>query len=350
MAIVVGARSGTPAPKLSKALTAMARDTVEAGRKVFVIRLDGSPAVVFDDDLNSTASNGPAFERDVNRHMESIARAFREKATAARPEADVLAAIGIAARSVGEGGNVVVLDSALATKGDLNFRQDGMLSADPVEVAESLKRNDALPGLAGRRVLFEGLGNTVEPQPPLGERGVKNLGLIWAQVAKAAGAACTFVNATPSSRMALRGTPPVTVVPVPPPVPSIKACGDTKLTEAHSVGFVRGEAEFREPGAARKTLGRLAEVLAGSGKRVELIGTTSSEGDRQYNLRLSRARAEKVRDTLVELGIPGDRVTARGVGTDWPDNVQDVTAGGAVIPAAAARNRKVIVRLPACPA
>ena len=47
---------------------------------------------------------------------------------------------------------------------------------------------------------------------------------------------------------------------------------------------------------------------------VAVIGHTDTVGGLEYNDKLSRARAERMRDMLVELGIPPERIQAAGRG------------------------------------
>jgi OOP family OmpA-OmpF porin len=51
---------------------------------------------------------------------------------------------------------------------------------------------------------------------------------------------------------------------------------------------------------------------------VEISGHTDSDGDRDYNVDLSRRRAESVKKFLVDKGIESNRLHTRGVGPDEP--------------------------------
>lgn len=51
---------------------------------------------------------------------------------------------------------------------------------------------------------------------------------------------------------------------------------------------------------------------------VEVQGHTDDQGTDEYNLKLSQARAESVRDYLVRTGVPADRLLARGYGESLP--------------------------------
>ncbi len=52
--------------------------------------------------------------------------------------------------------------------------------------------------------------------------------------------------------------------------------------------------------------------------RIQIVGHTDDVGKREYNLELSRARAESVRTYLIEQGLAPERITTRGAGPDEP--------------------------------
>ena len=71
---------------------------------------------------------------------------------------------------------------------------------------------------------------------------------------------------------------------------------------------------------------------------IVVIGHTDTVGGLEYNDRLSRARADRLREMLVDLGIPPDRITAAGRGkrellVPTEDNVSE------------ARNRRVEINV-----
>ena len=51
---------------------------------------------------------------------------------------------------------------------------------------------------------------------------------------------------------------------------------------------------------------------------MEISGHTSSEGDKDFNQKLSQDRADSVKQWLVDKGIPSERIKTRGVGPDEP--------------------------------
>lgn len=72
--------------------------------------------------------------------------------------------------------------------------------------------------------------------------------------------------------------------------------------------------------------------------KVIVAGHTDNTGDTLNNLNLSQKRAETVRQYLVDQGIDGSRLTARGYGDTEPTATNDTAAGRA-------QNRRVELRV-----
>lgn len=73
-------------------------------------------------------------------------------------------------------------------------------------------------------------------------------------------------------------------------------------------------------------------------KKIRVEGHTDSSGEAEANQQLSQQRADAVRLALIELGIAEDRITATGMGQDFPIASNEDDAGRA-------RNRRVDVIL-----
>jgi OmpA-OmpF porin, OOP family len=84
----------------------------------------------------------------------------------------------------------------------------------------------------------------------------------------------------------------------------------------------------------------LTEIAEGLKKyprlKVELQGHTDNSGADAYNLTLSQKRASAVRDYLLQQGVPGSQLTARGYGESQPVD-SNATAEGR------AKNRRVVM-------
>lgn len=102
----------------------------------------------------------------------------------------------------------------------------------------------------------------------------------------------------------------------------VNAVGCVRTDEAQSVVLSGVSFEFnsdRLTANARNILTKTADALKGQADlRVELAGHTDSVGSAEYNLELSRERAEAVRNYLIDMGVSEDRLVARGYGEQKP--------------------------------
>lgn len=99
--------------------------------------------------------------------------------------------------------------------------------------------------------------------------------------------------------------------------------------------FAVGETELLA--SAEQNLNDVIELLESEpDKAIRIEGHTDSTGPAALNLRLSEARANAVRDALIELGIDPSRLNAVGMGEDFPIATNQSEDGRA-------RNRRVDV-------
>ena len=90
--------------------------------------------------------------------------------------------------------------------------------------------------------------------------------------------------------------------------------------------FDTGKYDLRQP--TREALARLSGiVLAHPGLKLEIEGHTDSTGSDELNQTLSEQRADTVRGYLVQQGLAGDSITARGFGKTSPV-ADNATAAG----------------------
>jgi outer membrane protein OmpA-like peptidoglycan-associated protein len=101
--------------------------------------------------------------------------------------------------------------------------------------------------------------------------------------------------------------------------------------------FASGQAQLVEGG--RSSLEEVVDLLQTEpDKKIRVEGHTDSSGGPEANLQLSEQRANAVRDALINLGVSADRITALGMGQDFPITSNEDEAGRA-------RNRRVDVIL-----
>lgn len=90
--------------------------------------------------------------------------------------------------------------------------------------------------------------------------------------------------------------------------------------------FDTNKAELRSEGA--RSVQKLADFFKEYPERKALIeGFTDSTGSSSYNQDLSERRANEVRNTMVRMGVNGDRVSIRGYGEANPVASNETTAG-----------------------
>ncbi|UOZ11333.1 OmpA family protein [Amycolatopsis sp. WQ 127309] len=351
LAVAAGGRAGSPQPilpeqvgRIVQAAVATVPDHTE-GPKVSVVSVDGRPEATATATFYSDANNTPNLDNDRAGFVRKFATAV-SSVRAKVAEADVLGALAVAARATGDGaGTVVLVDSGLQTVAPLDFRQPGLLDADPGEVAGAL--GDAVPDLRHKTVLLAGIGDTAAPQEPLDTARHSQLTELYKAIAKAGKADCVAVLPEPHNGVAPTGVPPVGAVPVPlPDNLDLDQSAKLVLPDDGKVGFQPDRAEFRDAAAAGEVIAPVARWLAARSSRgVRLTGTTARTGDREGQTALADARANAVAGLLVERGARREQVATVGVGSYFDGYVPDHNPDGSLIPAAAARNRTVIVEV-----
>lgn len=101
--------------------------------------------------------------------------------------------------------------------------------------------------------------------------------------------------------------------------------------------FASGEAQLVEGG--RSSLEEVVDLLQTEpDKKIRVEGHTDSSGNSDANLLLSEQRAQAVREALISLGVASERVSALGMGEDFPIASNEDEDGRA-------RNRRVDVIL-----
>jgi len=345
LAVVVGAHSNMPGAALAGTALAARERALDSQAYLAIVVADGNPFVagqagsLLTRDSNSVIQRR---DRDANRQVVDTELA---DAKATTPETDLLTALDVASRTISSQPGrhtIVVLDSGLSTVAPLDFRTPGLIDSDPAELAASLKTARQLPDLAGDDVVFQGLGDTAAPQVELGRPQRAGLIDIWVAIAKAAGAHDVQVEKSPLTAQPQTGLPSVSPVVL----DNGMSCTATVVTlTGGDVGFLPDSAEFKDRAAATALVGPIAERLRGAQVTATLTGTTADVGAKAGQVRLSEQRAQAVAALLTGLGVPSDRLTVTGLGSDFPGYVVDHDGSRNLIPAAAALNRKVMIDL-----
>ncbi|WP_322010014.1 OmpA family protein [Paraburkholderia sp. J12] len=175
-----------------------------------------------------------------------------------------------------------------------------------IPAAHDTARRDALQALVTDRDELDGYGRIGVPLP-------LSFGMYRG------------VQATPALDDAIASYVP------PPPLPAVVTLDSMSL-------FDSGKAQLK-PGSTRAMVGALEMIKAHPDKRILVAGYTDNEGRPPGNLALSTARAQAVRDWLIEAsGMAATQFAIQGYGDTRPIASNDTPSGRA-------RNRRVEITL-----
>jgi len=345
VAVVTG-EATSPAAIETPTIKALLNRAFDRNAGFAVVDAGGRPRL-FATRLGGTFGNSDAKNAALAEQMSAAIRAL-DKVIPATSDSDPWTAVSEAIGWLHDqgGGTLVVENSGLGTTGFLNYRQPGLLEADPAELVTFAQAHDEEPDATGIKVILLGIGWTAPPQPALDAPERVNLLGQWAALLKAAGAQAS-IDQTPLTGPAPAGAPKVSLVTTtqviwdPPP----GTCGTAlNTTELH---FIVGTAQLQDPAAAKPVLRNVVAELKANHRVATITGTTSSEGGAAINIPLSKKRAQATAQLMESMGLPRSQIgQVIGLGSQFPGYVPDIGPGGVLLPGPAAENRQVIVSWP----
>lgn len=287
---------------------------VTPGGSAGLVVADGSPFVVgpqrFDQVKNNDIQQARADKTARWQLMEAV-----QGAAAQTPETDLVSAVSVAGRmlSAGTASNKVLIiqHSGVNTSASLPMQDLDLLNTDPAQLLDQLDAAAMVPQLKGVAVEFYGLGDVAGSQRTLSPQQVQWLKSFWQAFFDRTGANVTFHTDIVSGDALNNGH---TVTP-------LAAAGAPTFVKVSTeqVAFQPDSTTFLDEAAARAALNGLAEQLkeAASGHYI-VAGSTAQvdNASREGAQALSLARAQAVRDVLVEAGVPADRFTCLGLGNE----------------------------------
>jgi OOP family OmpA-OmpF porin len=112
--------------------------------------------------------------------------------------------------------------------------------------------------------------------------------------------------------------------PKPPPRVELR---DNKIEIHEKIQFEVNKAVIKQE--SYSLLDEIVKVIKENPqiRKISIEGHASAEGDAKANLKLSDERAKSVRQYLVDHGIPGDMLTAKGYGSTKPIATNDTEEG-----------------------
>ena len=352
----VSGRQDSPAPVLTGTIRTAVISAINSGSAIGLVTIDGTPQLVAASAFSDpSAGNQNALTTDKANYAQQVESGMTGvRATA--PHANVLKALDVAGRAIraacSHGGTIYLEDSGLSETGPMDFRQQGLLEAQPSDVVAFLMATHELPHLQGISVVLVGIGDTASPQHPLSIAQRDNLIAIWSAIAKAGGATSVQIDPAPLSGPAPAHVPPVLLVPIPaqrgwtPPANSSPGPSTSApvFPDSGPVGFEPNTTVFRQPTAALTALRPFGRYLAANPSvRILLTGTTAHWGSFAGCKALALRRADTVKAVLVHMGARASQIETKGLGWQFPGYINDQGPSGTLLPGPAEHNRSVFV-------
>ena len=292
---------GDGMPALTNAEDFLNSVNVTPGGSAGLVVADGKPFALgpqrFDQVKNNDIQQARADKTARYQLVEAV-----QGAAATTPETDLISAISLASRmlSAGTADNKVLIirhsgvNTAVAS---LPMQDLDLLNSDPAQLLDQLE--------------FYGLGDVAGSQGTLSAQQVQWLKSFWQGFFDRTGANVTFHTDIVSGDALNNGH---TVTP-------LAAAGAPTFVKvsAEQVAFQPDSTTFLDEAAARAALNGLAEQLKGTSAAHYIVAGSTAQVDnasREGAQALSLARAQAVRDVLVEAGVPADRFTCLGLGNE----------------------------------
>ena len=305
---------GDGMPALTNAEDFLARVNVTHNGSAGLVVADGKPFALGPQRFDQVKNNDIQQARADKAARLELVEAVQE-AAAKTPETDLISAISLASRMLSAGTAdskvMVIRHSGVNTGASLPMQDLDLLNSDPAKLLDQLDAAAMLPQLNGVAVEFYGLGDVAGSQGTLSAQQVQWLKSFWQGFFDRTGANVTFHTDIVSGDALNNGH---TVTP-------LAAAGAPTFVKvsAEQVAFQPDSTTFLDEAAARAALNGLAEQLKGTSAAHYIVAGSTAQVDnasREGAQALSLARAQAVRDVLVEAGVPADRFTCLGLGNE----------------------------------
>ncbi|MEX5296847.1 OmpA family protein [Kocuria sp. CPCC 205268] len=313
---------------------------------LWVMGLDGTPTYTVADEHIGWDPGGANAEAEFNAARAALQQVVGDLgADAHGNRLDLgLNKFGEAAARAGGQATVVVASPGTADGPVVDLTPAAVGATDPEEFAGAVLDTGAIASLEGVHIVWVGLGQAAGTQQVLSQPQLENLQAIWAAIIEGAGGAVEFVpgdivgETVDAGSYTVRPVEPMQLTGPAPQTGTTVAYDDTS-----AFGFAPDTTAFRDQPAAETAAGEIARWIAPGDRRIELVGTTAAVGDEQSRRELSQRRAQAVAELIVAQGGDRSRITATGLGSEFPDYVEDRHPDGSLDPVAAVHNRSVRV-------
>lgn len=311
-ALIITQGDGMPA--LTNAEEFLNSVNVTPGGSAGLVVADGKPFALGPQRFDQVKNNDIQQARSDKTARYQLVEAV-QGAAATTPETDLISAISLASRMLSAGTAdskvMVIRHSGVNTGTSLPMQELNLLNTDPAQLLDQLDAAAMVPQLNGVPVEFYGLGDVAGSQRTLSAQQVQWLQSFWQAFFDRTGANVTFHTDIVSGDALNNGH---TVTP-------LAAAGAPTFVKvsAEQVAFQPDSTTFLDEAAARAALNGLAEQLKGTSAAHYIVAGSTAQVDnasREGAQALSLARAQAVRDVLVEAGVPADRFTCLGLGNE----------------------------------
>jgi len=358
LAVVIGAHGCSQGINYSNMkVTETVSDVILSNGFVSVVSLDGEPELIAANSYEIPEQYSHANKSKLREDAVKKSNALLSELTQIKaddPEVDTLEALRLALRSfadlpAGTEKTILIIDTGLSTTGILNF-SNNILSAEPKAVVDQLMAQKAIPDFSGTTVIWFQMGDTAAPQQDLTDAQRANLQSIWQGVVEATGG--TFVYSAAVSvepTMEASELPMVSTIAIPGETPvsfdqvslsSGDAFSEPVILSEDQVQFIGDSDKYIDEGKARKVIAPVADYMkTHEDLTLMLIGTTAGDSNDSYTMELSEKRAAAVMNTLVNMGVPAERIVCKGMGNSDPWHISGVGIDGEL----ASQNRKVVL-------
>lgn len=323
-----------------------------------VVNVDGDPEVIHaaSYDIDEKYKNASTDKLDLDARAKATNFIVSMQSVIANdPEVDYLEALRLAVRTLSslegyDSKQIIVIGTGLSTTGVLDFNNN-LISAEPDVVVELLNEKSEIPDFSDITLYWQQMSDVAPPQQALTSAQRIKLQEIYGGIVEAGGGTFVYneIIANPVNDAAQY--PTVTPIELPADTPLyfepevLKVEEDENVFEEsvilteEQVSFIGDKAEYLHLEEAEGVLKPIADYLANNQVTILLCGTTAGDTNSDFTVELSQARAEAVKQTLVEFGVAPDRIIAVGLGSSDPWHIYGAGYDGA----AASSNRKVVL-------
>ena len=331
-------------------------NAVHSGGNAYFINADSDPSVTKAEFPRLKKSLSESQKQDA--HQKAVNQYFKEELPSVlapdSAETDTYLAVCEAVKALKNDTvsekKLIVVSHGIITSGLLNMKDSVISNIDTDQIIAFLQENYELQDMSGITVEFWFAD-------PCGEQKLygpdrKALQQLWQTLFETAGAEVTFHSSvsTTSAPLSADAAYHVSVIPTIAPVlnlpqmPEISENDIIELPETE-IAFKPDSAELLDPNEAEERIRQVAEIMAAQDDtRYIIAGFTATSGNADSAIKLSKERAETVKQLLCDTGLNSERFTVTGLGyeTDNIFHINDIR-NGKLDETLASGNRRILI-------